>query len=55
MWLQDLSRAVTVAGPVADVKVRRLVALLAGCLPGLGGQWEQRQLLAPAPPPPGAA
>ena len=40
-WLQDLSRAVTVVGPAAEVKVRRLVTLLAGTLPGC---WS------PAPP-----
>ena len=50
-WLQDLGRAVIRTGPVAELKVRRLVALLAGCLPGLGGQWEERQLLLPGAAP----
>ena len=50
-WLQDLSGAVTADGPAAEVKVRRLVALLAGCLRGLGGQWEERQLLVPGAAP----
>ena len=50
-WLQDLSRAVSLTGPVAELKVQRLVALLAGCLPGIGGHWEERQLLVPGAAP----
>ena len=50
-WLQDLGRAATVAGPAAEAKVRRLLTLLGGRLPHLGGLWEQLQLLMSGAPP----
>ncbi|MFM7980052.1 MAG: hypothetical protein ACKPKO_12120, partial [Candidatus Fonsibacter sp.] len=41
-WLQDLARAVTASGPAAELKVRRLMVLLGGCLQGLGDEWARR-------------
>ena len=50
-WLQELSRAVTQGGVVAELKVRRLLALLGRCLPGLGAEWVERQFHIPGATP----